>query len=90
MFFSQWTVAGAAGPSGALAAGHATLESEGAIAQEPILLRLLGVVPAEERESGSTPAALSPASVTTWFDTYRLIKLCYMEERNRDVISLKV
>lgn len=65
MFFSQWTAAGAAGPSGALAVGHAMSESEGAIAQEPILLQLLGVVPAKERESGSTPAALNPALVNS-------------------------
>lgn len=60
---SQWTVAGAAGPSGVLAVERVMLVWEGGIVREPILLQLLGVVHAKETELGSIPAALSPALV---------------------------
>lgn len=65
---SQWTVAGAAGPRGALAVEHVMLGWEGGIVQEPILLQPSGVVPAKETQLGSIPAALNPALVrrSTW------------------------
>lgn len=61
---SQWTVAGAAGPSGVLAVEHVMLVWEGGIVQERILPQLPEVVPAKETELGLIPAALNPALVS--------------------------
>lgn len=60
---SQWTVAGAAGRSGALAVEHVTSVWEGGTDQGPIPLQLLADTRAKETELGLTPVALNPALV---------------------------
>lgn len=61
--FSQWTVAGAAGHSGALAVERATSALEGATDLEPTLLQLSADAHVKETELGLTPVALNPVLV---------------------------